>query len=334
MNPIRRIALLLAALGALVAAPALARVEKVTVHSRAVEGNLEGNSPERTVYVILPPSYDSAKKRRFPVLYFLHGFNSTADDYMAKVPFDAALKAAGAGPQEMIVVVPDSHTLWGGSMYSNSPTSGNFEDFIADDLVGWVDAHYRSIPRRETRGLAGHSMGGYGTLKLGMKRPEVFGALYAMNPCCTTPRPASLADPRFETVTPAEALAMDWMSRGNFAVASAWSPNPGNPPFFSDLGTRDGKPVDFVLAEWAANAPTAMAAQYLPSLRRMKAIAIDTGDTDFVRDDDIAMHDRLTRLGLPHEWEIYAGDHGNRVPERFSTKVLPFFAKAFAGVRP
>lgn len=327
----RRLIMALCALGMLGAQPAAARTEKITVHSPAIAGNLEGNSPDRTVYVILPPSYDRAKQRRFPVIYFLHGFNSTADTYMGRIPFDDDLKAAGKGPQEAIVVVPDSMTKWGGSMYSSSPTIGDFENFITRDLIGWVDGHYRTLARRESRGLVGHSMGGYGTLRLGMKYPELFGALYAMNPCCQIPRPAALADPKFENVSVEEALKLDWMSRGNFAVASAWSPNPQRPPFFSDLGTRDGKPDDFVLAQWAANSPAAMAAQYVPALKGMAGIAIDTGDTDFVRPDDELIHAQLTKLGVPHDYELYVGDHGNRITERFKAVVLPFFAKHLKG---
>lgn len=304
--------------------PALARMEKTTVHSASVEGNLEGNSAERTVYVFLPDSYDKTKAARYPVVYFLHGYNSTADEYVARNDFDAALKASGV---EAIIVVPDSMTKWGGSMYSNSPTVGNFEDFVAVDLVAWTDKHFRTIPSRKARGLAGHSMGGYGTLKLGMKRADVFGAIYAMNPCCQIPRPASSADPKYEGWSVDQALAADWMSRGNFAVAAAWSPNPGKPPFFADLGTSEGKVNDLVIAKWAANSPVAMASQYLPSLRRMSGIAIDTGDTDFVRADDELIHETLTRFGIPHDWEIYVGDHGNRVKERFRTHVLPFFAR-------
>lgn len=308
--------------------PALARMEKTTVHSAAVEGNLEGNSADRTVYVFLPDSYDKTRGKRYPVVYFLHGYNSTADQYVERNDFGAALKASGT---EAIIVVPDSMTKWGGSMYSNSPTVGNFEDFIAEDLVAWTDKHFRTIAAREARGLAGHSMGGYGTLKLGMKRADVFGALYAMNPCCQIPRPASSADPKYEGWSVDQALTADWMSRGNFAVAAAWSPNPAKPPFYADLGTSEGKVNDLVIAKWAANSPVAMASQYLPSLRRMSGIAIDTGDTDFVRADDELIHETLTRFGIAHDWEIYVGDHGNRVKERFSTHVLPFFTKHLKG---
>ncbi len=321
---LKKIVAALVALSAGLAAPALARVEKMTVHSASVEGNLEGNTADRTVFVILPDSYDSARKTRYPVLYFLHGFNSTAASYMERTKFDEALRASKL---DLIIVVPDSMTKWGGSMYSNSPTIGNFEDFIAKDLVAWVDGRYRTRADRASRGLAGHSMGGYGTLRLGMKHPDTFGALYAMNPCCMIPRTDALADPKFEKMTVDEALQAPWMERGNFAVAAAWSPNPAKPPFYADLATKDGKADAFVLAQWAANSPAAFAAQYVPALRQMAGIGIDTGDTDFVKADDILIHEQLLKLGVAHDWELYVGDHGNRVTERFGTVVLPFFAK-------
>ena len=176
-------------LALLAGAPALARVEKISVHGASLEGNLEGNSADRTVYVLLPPSYDSAKARRYPVVYFLHGYQTKAEQIMGWGPmeqrYEAAMKATG---REWIVVVPDSFTKQSGSMYSDSVTVGNFETFTTRDLVAYVDGHYRTIAKRESRGLAGHSMGGYGTLRLGMKHPEIYSALYAMDPCCLRPR--------------------------------------------------------------------------------------------------------------------------------------------------
>lgn len=329
---LRKAVLVMAALAALTAGSALARTEKLTVHSPVLEGNLQGNSPDRIVFVILPPSYDRDDARRYPVIYFLHGRTSTAEEYVGLIPFDADLQAAGEGPQEAIIVVPDSDTLFGGSMYSNSPTTGMFEDYIADDLVKYIDGHYRTIARREARGLAGHSMGGYGTLRIGMHHPDRFGVLYAMNPCCLLPIGA--ADPKFEHMSFDEASRGDNRTRVNFGLATAWSPDPQNPPFYADLSTRDGQPVALVVAQWAANALTALAPQYAPALKAMTAIGIDTGDQDFVRPDVLAMHEELLKLGVAHRWEDYQGDHMNRIAGRFGSVVLPFFAKAFAGVRP
>lgn len=314
---------------ALIAAPASARVEKITVHGRSLEGNLEHNSADRTVLVLLPPSYDTAKARRYPVLYFLHGYNSQAVGTVEWTKMEqrqlAAMKATG---KAFIIVAPDSDTLMGGSMYSNSVTVGDFEDFIARDLIAYVDSHYRTVAKRESRGLFGHSMGGYGTLRIAMKHPEVFGAIYALNPCCLLPRTITAEDGRrFEALTPGQVAKGDFMTRANFAVAAAWSPDPNKPPYYADLATNGGVIDPLVVAKWHANAPVAMLAQYLPAMRSLRAIGMETGAKDFVRPDVLAMHTELLRFGIAHDWTDHDGDHGNRVSERLETVVFPFFAK-------
>ncbi|MEO5772777.1 MAG: alpha/beta hydrolase-fold protein [Sphingomicrobium sp.] len=325
----RTVALLFASLLAIAAAPALARTEKISVHGASLEGNLEKNTADRTVLVLLPPSYDRAKGSRYPVVYFLHGYNSQAVGTVAWTKMEERHKAAMAATgREFIVVAPDSDTLMGGSMYSDSPTSGNFETFTTKDLIAYVDSHYRTLAKREGRGLFGHSMGGYGTLRIGMKHPETYAAIYAMNPCCLTPRPISAEEgSKLETMTPEQVAKGDFGTRANFAVASAWSPNPNKPPFYSDLATSNGKVDDLVLAKWSANAPVALVPQYLPALRSFKAIGIDTGDKDFVHLDDEAMHAELLKFGIKHDWELYEGDHGNRVSERLERVVFPFFVR-------
>ena len=75
-------------------------------------------------------------------------------------------------------------------MYSGSVTTGEFEQYIARDVVQYIDSHYRTIPKRTSRGLVGHSMGGYGASRIGMKHSDVFGSLYIMSPCCMAPRAA------------------------------------------------------------------------------------------------------------------------------------------------
>jgi S-formylglutathione hydrolase FrmB len=160
-------------------------VEKITVHGRALDGNLEGDSPDRPVIVYLPPSYTTQPQRRYPVVYFLHGYGANADAYARVLALpDGPDRAIAAGAREMIIVLPDAFTKYSGSMYSSSLTTGDWETFVARDLTGYIDAHYRTIATREGRGLAGHSMGGYGTMRIGMKRSETFNAMYAMSSCC------------------------------------------------------------------------------------------------------------------------------------------------------
>ena len=160
-------------------------VEHIKIHGTALEGNLEGDAVDRDVIVFLPPSYQKDKKRRYPVVYALHGYSIGAEQWTHEVHVPQTIEGAFAkGSQEMIVVLPDSKTIYNGSMYSSSVTTGDFEKFIAHDVVSYIDAHYRTIANRTSRGLVGHSMGGYGASRIGMKHPEVFGALYIMSPCC------------------------------------------------------------------------------------------------------------------------------------------------------
>src|SRR5271157_5635821 len=165
-----------------------ATVEHIKVHGTALEGNLEGDAVDRDVFLFLPPSYAKEESRRYPVIYALHGYSIGAEQWTHEIHVPQTIEGAFAqGAKEMIVVLPDSKTLHNGSMYSSSVTTGDFEQFIAHDLVAYIDVHYRTIPNRLSRGLVGHSMGGYGATRIGMKHADVFGSLYIMSPCCLSP---------------------------------------------------------------------------------------------------------------------------------------------------
>ena len=155
-------------------------MQEITVHGRSLEGNLDNNPADRQVSVYLPPSYSRDLKRRYPVVYFLHGFSDTNAKWFGAEPKWVNLRnlldrtIANGTVKEMIAVVPNAYTRFQGSFYSNSIVTGNWEDFITNDLVRYIDAHYRTLSSTESRGLAGHSMGGYGTIRIGMKHPEGF----------------------------------------------------------------------------------------------------------------------------------------------------------------
>ena len=313
--------------------------ERITVHGPSLVGNLEGDSPDRKVSVYLPPSYAKKREARYPVLYLLHGFTSSDSDWFGLherphfvyVP-RAVDRAFAAGTMEMIIVMPDAYTKYLGSMYSSSATIGDWESFVTRDLVSYVDQHYRTIAKRESRGLAGHSMGGYGTLRLGMKYPQVFSSLYAMNPCCLGANlqpPVEALAKAAKVTTPEEIAAADFFTKAMLASAAAWSPNPGNPPHYFDLPVVDGQPVPAVIAAWAANAPLALVHQYVPNLRQIDAIAIDAGDKDLppIPETVRALDEVLNDYEIRHVTEIYEGDHVNRVEERLEKNVLPFFSR-------
>jgi enterochelin esterase-like enzyme len=308
-------------------------VEHIQVHGTALEGNLEGDAVDRDVFVFLPASYAREKSRRYPVVYALHGYSIGAEQWTHEIHVPQTIEGAFAqGAKEMIVVLPDSKTLHNGSMYSSSVTTGDFEQFIAHDLVAYIDAHYRTIPNRLSRGLVGHSMGGYGATRIGMKHSDSFGSLYIMSPCCLSPRPAGPANPEMEKAleavkTPEDSAKLPFFPRAQLATAAAWSPDPKNPPLYLDLPTKDGQPQPDVLAKWTANAPLAFIDQYIGNLRQYRAIALDVGDQDGLRVDTAKLHDVLDKHGIANSFEVYPGTHTSKVADRFQNHVLTFFSQ-------
>ncbi len=308
-------------------------VERIKIHGAALEGNLEGDAVDRDVIVFLPPSYATQKNRRYPVVYALHGYSIGAEQWTKEIHVPQTIEGAFAqGAQEMIVVLPDSKTMHNGSMYSSSATTGDFEQFIAHDLVGYIDAHYRTIAKRTSRGLAGHSMGGYGASRIGTKHSDVFGSLYIMSPCCLSPMGARPTDPAAEKAleavkTPADSANLPWGLRAELASAAAWSPDPKKPPLYLDLPTKNGVADTDVVAKWAANAPLAFVDQYIGNLRQYRAIAIDVGDKDSLKIDAGKLHDVLDTYEIANTFEIYQGTHTSAVAVRFQNHVMPFFSK-------
>ena len=307
--------------------------QHIKIHGKALESNLEGDSVDRDVFVFLPPSYAKEKSRRYPVVYALHGYSIGAEQWTHEIHVPQTIEGAVAqGAKEMIVVLPDSKTLHDGSMYSSSVTTGDFEQFIAHDVVAYIDTRYRTIPDRLSRGLVGHSMGGYGATRIGMKHSDVFGSLYIMSPCCLSPRPAGPANPELEKAlesvkTPEDSGKLSFFPRAMLASAAAWSPDPKNPPLYLDLPMKDGQPQLDVLAKWAANAPLAFIDQYIGNIRQYRAIAIDVGDQDGLRADTSKLHDALDNYGIANAFEVYSGTHTSRVADRFQNHVIPFFSQ-------
>jgi enterochelin esterase-like enzyme len=322
------------------AAPAKGTVEQIVVHGTSLEGNLEGDSPDREATVYLPPSYAGSPTRRYPVLYLLHGYGGRQDTFTTRLASLAESQdrlAAQQGFSEFIVVTPSAYTLHKGSMYSVSPTIGDWERFIAEDLVAYMDGHYRTLATRMSRGLAGHSMGGYGALRIGMKRPDVFLSLYLMSSCCLAanrnPNPEGMA--ASEAIKTREqaveaAAAPGFGPSTSLASAAAWSANPNNPPLFLDLPVKDGKVRPEIVAKWVANSPLELLEQHAAALNRYYAIAIDIGLQDPLLAANQRLHEALTRLHVPHYYEEYEGDHTNKVRERIERNVLPFFSKNLA----
>jgi S-formylglutathione hydrolase FrmB len=321
------------------------RVETVKVHGKSLDGNLSGEPADREVSIYLPPSYDRDRSRRYPVVILLHGYSLTnkywvgaGGQTVASIDVPSAMDrdVASNKSREMILVMPDGNSKYDGSMYSSSVTSGDWESFIADDLVGYVDSHYRTIASRASRGLGGHSMGGYGAIRIGMKRPDVFSSLYILSACCLMNDPAAFARRPPPTPPPASGdnASTPRAPRGFANVvnaeAAAWSPNPANPPTYFDLPGADGVDAALVAQKWAANSPLVMLDQYVGNLKRYSGIGMDVGLQDGLSTSNEQLAKRLQAYGIAASFETYEGDHVNRIAERVEQHVLPYFSEHLA----
>jgi len=350
----KRIAFLLL-LGLLAVAAASAqdgRLVRETVHGMSLERNVTGDSADRRVSVYLPPSYDTSPQKRYPVVYVLHGITDTDGTWISPwtkngdpwqtIPGVMNRGIAEGRFGEMIIVMPDQLTKWGGSFYSNSSATGNWEDFTVKDLVNYIDGKYRTLARSSSRGIAGHSMGGYGAIKLGMKHPDVYSVVYGINPAVLGwGSDLTLNNPSFKFLltTPVtnqqEAFKGGIYAIGAIVVGQAFSPNPSKPPLFVDLPFQivNGKlePAEPAFSKWQENMPVNMVEKYQANLRKLRGLRFDSGYEDeftHIPPTAKAFSTALTARGIDHIFEEYNGDHRNRMwgrTGRMASEILPYF---------
>lgn len=319
-----------------------------TVFSPALVGNRLGDSPRRAVDVYLPPSYGSSPRRRYPVIYLLHGFDADQGWWSTpRVSIRTAMDSlvAAGRVREAILVMPDAFNAYAGSFYVNSPTAGRWEDFVSRDLVRYVDGRYRTVAGPAARGVGGYSMGGYGAFTLAARHPDVFGAVYGLSACCMGGE--LLDDAGMADTTWARTLALrdraqvrgaPFFVKYQVALASVLSPDPARAPLGVDFPfalDAAGRvvPVEPVRARWTAPTPERFVRREAAGLRRLRGIAFDVGSRDGLRHIPVTMQ-RLSRAldsaGIPHTFQEYDGTHGSHVPERIRTHMLPFLSAHLA----
>ena len=341
-----RLGLLLAAFIVLLAAPpvqAQSQVRDFEVASKAFDGNKSGISGQRRVRVYLPDDYDTSG-RRYPVIYYLHNLfedeRAAFDQQDFKGLLDRAIKAGAISP--VIVVAADFSTPLGSSIYTSSPVTGRWDDFMTGDLVPWTDGRFRTLARRDSRGLAGDRMGGYGALAFGMRHADVFGAVYALHPVGTGLGLQTMSSrPNWDLLQNAKSLddlKVDPFSQLFTAIYQAHLPNPAKPPLYVDLPVRkvDGKLIiDAALTEKLIDsfALDRSVGRYADNLRTLRGFKFDWARGDPNPDHVVsnqAFSRLLTEYGVPHEAEEYVGGWGDRTwgdAGRVRTDLLPFFAQ-------
>jgi len=325
-------------------------LDMVEIPAPSLENNLVGEPTERTITVYLPPSYNMPD-RRFPVVYYLPGYgDSGIFGFGLPGSMDSLIEEGKVN--EMIVVVANGTSRMGGSFYANSPVTGNWEDFIAEDVVGYVDSHFRTMAQPESRGLTGHSMGGFGALNIAMHRPDVFGAVYSMSPGLFDENGLaesqmfayeSLIRDFIEFESGLSALSLEDAKRRmrgspqQFAISYgyAFAPNPDrHPPYYDYPFTEvDGQLVrdDEVWSEWEGGygGIADEAIQYKDNLLKLKGIVVDYGEHDeysWIPKGSVYFGEQLAAAGIPVKVEAYNGSHQGQLGTRIRDFMLPFFS--------
>ncbi len=277
-------------------------LERVAFRGAALENNALGDPVERELLVYLPPSY-AAGTHRFPVVMVLAGYAATNDSLLNFKPWEPNLlerfeRVLGAGCPEAILVLPDCFTRWGGSQYIDSPCTGRYQQYLADDVLGLVDARYRTIRGREGRAIVGKSSGGFGALRMGMDRPGVFGVVGSHAGDCAF---ELCIRPRFVEVAPvyercgglsgfAERMADQKGPRSQaefhaleiVALAAAYAPLESGPL------PRAALPFDPTTAmilpdtwtRWLAHDPLIRAERDPDALKQARLVFLDAGKSD------------------------------------------------------
>jgi len=313
-------------------------VDQIT--SPSLEGNLLGDPAIRNMVIYLPPGYETSDKD-YPVVYLMPGLGAT-ERWWACGEFSPAFSLMGIAvqnvPEEgfagmidgliadgkmrpMIIVMPDISTAYGGSFCVNSALNGNHEDYIVNDIIPYIDANYRTLPSRDSRGIAGHCMGGYAAMYLSMRHPDVFGAVASHSGTLLT---AGLL-PEMQLIIAAENPegltltgpdpAKPWTST-LYLFSAAFSPNLDNPPFYVDIPFDENVQLrEEVAQRWAAFDLLQIFPDHISALASLRGIYLDAGDKDELGEQLIAQafSEALSAAAIEHQIEIFDGAHMDKL---------------------
>ncbi len=323
----------------------------IEIEAPSLSNNLVGEPAERTISVYLPPSYGASEKR-YPVVYYLPGYGDSSITGF-RLPNDMDSLIESEKVKEMIIVVASGDSKMGGSFYVNSPVTGNWEDYIVSDVVGYMDANFQTLPQAESRGITGHSMGGFGALNIAMRHPDVFSAVYSMSPGLFDENGLAESfmfanegliqdfvnyEEELASLPLEDAQKRMFASPEEFSLAYgyAFAPNPDRqPPYFDyPYAEVDGQLVrdDEVWKKWESGfgGIAEEAVQYKENLLQLKGIVVDYG----IHDENLWIPkgadyygEQLSAAGIPVKVESYNGNHFNQIGGRISEYMLPFFSK-------
>ncbi|MGB0864565.1 MAG: alpha/beta hydrolase-fold protein [Saprospiraceae bacterium] len=293
-----------------------------TVINDAINSPALDNSSQ-AVDVYLPPNYDAADPNtRYPVIYFLHGANGDQGSYPFITGILDNLISSGTIHPVIMVKPTGDQGLYGSSFYANSPVNGNVEDYIIQDVIAHVDSAYNTIATPEKRTIMGHSMGGIGSMRLGLKYYQMFrGVASHSGPVDANGLQYVVPDILSESggSAPYNYSPFNGVFSGlTHAIAGAYSPNPSKPFLFVDYPLDDqGAIIDSVHQKWLAENPFRYA-EKVPASADF-AVYFDCGLQDELKIYNMtqSFSDSLNLINYPHIYETYNGTHTNQLAARF-----------------
>jgi Putative esterase len=312
------------------------------LRSENVAHNKIDTDPIRKMVIYLPSGYDASASKRYPVIYFLpnpfDNYRSPFDRRNAQGLLDQAISSGAI--EKVLLVSVDMTTPLGCSWYVNSAVTGNWEDFMVKELVPYIDANFKTLATRDSRGIAGDFMGGYGAIRFGMTHPDIFGTVYALHPVGTGSGLQIMhSRPNWDLLANAKSLddvKADGFSQIFTTIYQAALPDPERPPLFVDLPAhKDGDRlvIDADLTERLHDnfLLETMIPQYANHLKSLRGFKFDWARNDPNQDHvygNQAFTHKLNEFGVVHEAEEYNGTwgEGNWGREgRIEMDMLPFF---------
>ena len=319
------------------------RVMLRELRGESLAGSLIGTNPVRKLAIYLPAGYDTSSVR-YPVIYYLPNPLAKFDEEFYRGPaselFDRAIATGKIG--KTIFIAVDMATPIGCSWYVNSPVTGNWEDFMVREVVPYVDTNFKTLPSRDSRGILGDFMGGYGAIRFGMTHPEVFGVVYALHPVGTGSGIFTMySRPDWKLME--HVRSIDDVKNSPFgsiftSIFQASVPDVNKPPLYIDLQAHpvgDTLEIDSALTERLRDnfLLETMIGKYADNLKSLRGLRFDwarnDGNQDHVYANQAFTH-KLNEFGIPHEAEEYNGVWGTGnwgMDGRIYTEALPFFAR-------
>lgn len=297
---------------------------------------------EKMVDVYFPPGYDENPDLYYPVIYYLHAWFGDQNTMGEMLSWTQSLINNGTIEPVIMVGADNSPDPFDGSMYTNSILWGNYEDYMINDLISWIESSFRAVPSRNYRALLGHSMGGYGAFRYGTLHKDKFRVLAATASAILNLTDSYLEYSRqkiMEQNQPGPPFFYDYDSTGSttkglFLFCGAFSPNLNtpqtyiNPPVVEFAMNENGNWIDTIAAKMKNNSID----HFIHQLSQSDSVGIlfGCGSADeAIYPPHIAFKDTLDLLGLPYEF--YDHDGGHIMPSGFKERALIFIDSLIMG---